>query len=280
MNDLVKCMVKQMPAHRQELFHCRTVPEFFLIAEATTGVDKLNDVFSAALNWLDPVPYWLFAYFLDRGALFHDTYLSDANKHFLLYLHYLHHYRGGDLSFLRRDVMADTWDYIFSGIDRHSLSQTHALLLHGYGSFLSAKTSAGIVARDAVVENQGLAILTSLQKRKVERDEFLAILVAFESNPIRYRNAYCALIEFAIATAALKLPVLIAIVIGEWLFAANDVYVAPLSLSTAWEVAKFIKNASCTASVDCKKAVQQRLAGARRKRAQRRDAARERHTPK
>lgn len=281
MNDLLKRFVEQMPVHRQELFTCRTVPDFFSIAEKTTDVCKLDDVFSAALHWLDPVPYWLFAYFLDRGALFHDTYLIDAKDNFVLYLHFLHHYGCGDLSFMRRNVAADIWDYTFDRVDRHRLAQTRALLLHGFGSFLSAKTSAGIAARDALVENQRTKLSTSLTLREVKCDDFLAEVTAFESNPNRYRNEYAALIEFAIATGSLDLPVLISTEIGEWLYAANNVYIAALTAVAAWEIAKFIKRASlmtskCGSSSTWIKAKQQRTADARRKRAQRREAARKR----
>lgn len=71
-------------------------------------------------------------------------------------------------------------------------------------------------------------------------DEF----ARYEKYTKEYRNTYMALVEFALGTKSLDLPVLLTVQIANWLNSLNTVFIAPVKLISAWKVAKRVKHTS------------------------------------
>lgn len=241
--------------------------QFYDLAEQKDNSDRfLDHLFEKAIVALNPAPYWLFSYFLDRKAMLHGGTYWPESPYFLTYLQYLHQYGNGDLSYIPKEVMAEVlldilWKYIpisvicganGKKIRAVNFKKIQSLLVHRCSDFWDFDTdnehSSSLGELEKVCTRDSLFLSYCEEEREIAMvtDMAIEILQEYEdymANPTLYCNRFSALIEFLFGTSALDLPVLLSVEIGEWLYAANEEFVAPSTRPRAWEIAQFVKRA-------------------------------------
>lgn len=258
-------MSKSLPVNALECHYYTSAQKFYDLAEKFDDSDKFLDfLFEKAIGNLKKVPFWLFAYFLDRKAMLTGVYWP-GSKQFLTYLKHFHDYGNGDLSYIPRKVMAEVlsdilWQCLPMSVcvgkdDKESRSfnfkKIQWLLLHCGSDFWEIDThwhsnSLGELEKvctgvslfsEVCEEERSVAIISETTTRILQEYE------DYNANPIGYRNRFSGLIEFIFGTCALNLPVFISVEIGEWLYAVNDDFVAPTKRPRAWAMSQFVKRA-------------------------------------
>ena len=112
-------------------------------------------------------------------------------------------------------------------------------LLHGFGVFADDKCDTMCVEAGGVCETPRQYWILGLDDVPIF-DEF----ARYDKYNKEYGNSYMAVLEFALATRSLDLPVLLTVEVDKWLNSLNKVFIAPVKLIFAWKVAKRVKQTS------------------------------------
>ena len=169
--------------------------------------------FCAAAKALDP---------LERSRLAQSSGLFHDDERFAFYVRYVHDFERSHPDFLKNAARSidDMWPNLFYYSGDNVRGVLRACLLHGFFEHFGSP-------REIFVHRGRRDLLVELQQ--------------YENDRTQYRSRYSGILAFVIATASLNLPTILAVVVNDWLYAVNDVLVAPQKPTVAWKMASATK---------------------------------------
>ena len=210
------------------LRECQSPSDYIALSRNLPRGLRLCHVFFAALEHLRPAPYALFALLQKRsirssghGLLSHPAFFHDDER-FAFYVRYVHDFERSHPDFLKNAARSidDMWPNLFYYSGDNVRGVLRACLLHGFFEHFGSP-------REIFVHRGRRDLLVELQQ--------------YENDRTQYRSRYSGILAFVIATASLNLPTILAVVVNDWLYAVNDVLVAPQKPTVAWKMASATK---------------------------------------